>query len=278
MQRTTFPEGTHEAIARVAAELERKAAALQAQADKAREVYCVWDRICTLLSQGWAMHLLNTLHTERLAVEQVVSDSPDLANLVHELQTLAEEKANAVMRDYPSLLEHACSAASLPLDRTSRHPKYTFEQGFFELAVDEGRRLAVVSNYEARLAKLPADVEAVVKTVEKEHRRVFGRRFEGLRVLKSLRKQYLAIINKEGRVDGDPVPIRHITRRLGKNVKGFRTDEFLVDLSRLVMKGPFEIEGRRLDLQQTRDTSQGMLLHDVSGHGYIGFVLFRRVE
>ena len=76
--------------------------------------------------------------------------------------------------------------------------------------------------------------------------------------------------------------LSYITSRYGvvkevseKNVKGFRTDEFLVDLSRLAQDGPFEIDGRRLDLQQTKDTNQGMLLHGAAGRGYVGFIVFK---
>ena len=84
----------------------------------------------------------------------------------------------------------------------------------------------------------------------------------------------MEIIKKINRDDGSSVPIRKITRRL-KNVKGFRTDEFLVDLSWLASEGPFEIEGRRLDLQQTKDTEQGMLLHNAEERGYVGFIVFK---
>lgn len=135
--------------------------------------------------------------------------------------------------------------------------------------------MARLSDNEGRLAEHPADVQAVVETVQKETQRIFGRAFNGSRFLKSLRAQYKAVLKKENQADGASMPIRQITKRLGKNVKGFRTDEFLVDLSRLAEKGPFEVDGRRLDLQQTKDTNQGMLLHGAAARGYIGFIVFK---
>jgi hypothetical protein len=90
-----------------------------------------------------------------------------------------------------------------------------------------------------------------------------------------LRYYYKAIIDKEGKPDGSSVEIRHITSRMGKNIRGFRTDEFNVDLSNLAKKGPFEIDGRKLDLQQTKNTSSGMLLYGAAERGYIGFILFK---
>ncbi len=98
-----------------------------------------------------------------------------------------------------------------------------------------------------------------------------------MKVLSKLRHQYLAIVRRDKESDGASIPIRNLTSRLGKNEKGFRTDEFLIDLSRLVESDHLEIDGRRLDLQQTKDAHQGMLLHGAAGRGYIGFITFRKV-
>lgn len=87
----------------------------------------------------------------------------------------------------------------------------------------------------------------------------------------------MAIIKKENWSDGYSIPIRRITHRLGKNEKGFRTDVFIIQLSRLIEKGPTEIDGRRLDLQQTKDTNQGIHLHGIAGRGYIGYITFKEV-
>jgi hypothetical protein len=51
--------------------------------------------------------------------------------------------------------------------------------------------------------------------------------------------------------DGASIPIRMITRRLGKNVRGFRTDEFLVDLSRLADQG--KVRERIIPLKDSVD-------------------------
>ena len=151
------------------------------------------------------------------------------------------------------------------------------EAEFFQLEVDEQKGIARLSDNEGNLAQLPADVAAIVERVEAERKRICGRRFDGKKFLKGLRTHYLAVIKKEAQQDGASIPIRQITRRMGKNVKRFRTDEFIFDLSRLVDNGPLEIEGVRLDLQQTKDTNQGILLHGKAGRGYIGFIVFRKV-
>lgn len=187
----------------------------------------------------------------------------------------AKEERDLIFRRFPSLLEEAFVNSGLSIDPTSRHPKYTLENGFFRLEIDEKKGIARLLDHEGRLAETPADVKAIVETVRKERQRIFERKYNAKKFLQSLRTQYKVVIRKEKQPDGSSVPIRHITRRLGKNVKGFRTDEFLVDFSRLAQDGPFEIDGRRLDLQQTKDTNQGMLLHGAAGRGYVGFIVFK---
>lgn len=136
--------------------------------------------------------------------------------------------------------------------------------------------MAHVKDREARLASVPADVGAVVEVVGAELRRLFQRPFDGDKFLRKIRSHYLAVLKKEGLKDGDVLPIRRITHRLGKNEKGFRSDEFLVDLSKLAEQGPLEADGVKLDLQQTKDTNQGMLLHGIASRGYVGFIVFRK--
>lgn len=278
MPNDMFPETARQAVAQVSEQLGRRASALQAQADEAGRDRDVWQRLAEQMSHSWSLHVLQSLRKHRQLIDATASASAELRATIAEIQAIADKNARAVMQRYPLFMEQQSAARGLTLDRTSRHPTYTFEDGFFKVAVDERSGMATLSDYERELARIPADVEPVLAAVKNERDRIFGRRFDAKKVLKRLRQQYLGVIKKEGLSDGEAVPIRHITRRLGKNAKGFRTDEFLVDLSRLLQAGLLEIDGRRLDLQQTKDTSQGMLLHRVPSSGYIGFVIFRRVE
>lgn len=231
-------------------------------------VYCEGVGISYPVADGQELSLLTQLKMENHpAVEQL-----------EEVRREARKRADDPVRRFPAYLEEPCRAAALPLDRASRHPRYSFEGGFFQLNVDERSGQARLSDHEGRLAELPSDPDAIAEVVKREHARVFGRTFDGAKFLAKLRNQYLAIVKKDGQSDGLVVPIRRITQWLGKNEKRFRTDEFLVDLSRLVVNGPIEIGGWRLDLQQTKDTDQGMLLHGAAGSGYVGFVVFRKVD
>jgi hypothetical protein len=245
---------------------------------EAEQVEKVWEAFVQFASRGWYIHILNLLNRHVSIFQYLNTENPDKFLVIERTHSMAKEEAKNIIRRYPELLEMAFKNADPPLDSSSRHPRYTLENGFFRLEIDEQRYVARLSDHEGKLAELPADINAVVEKMRQEHKRIFGRPFDGNKFIKHLRKEYLAIVKKDKQQDGASIPIRRITHRLGKNVKGFRTDEFLIDLSKLAQEGPFEIDGKRLDLQQTKDTKEGMLLYGATGRGYIGFIIFREVQ
>lgn len=248
---------------------------LKAKIEEATRVENLWNEYLNFVSKGWVMHLLVLVEKEAPTLKNMRMESHPAIPVIEEAYRIAKEESERIIRRYPAFLEEACRKANLSLDSDSPHPRYTLTSKFFHLEIDDRKKTARLSDHEGRLAELPADVDAVIETILRENKRIFDRPFDGKKFLKQLRMQYKAIVKKQNQQDGASIPIRHITQRLGKNVKSFRTDEFLVDLSHLAEKGPIEIDGRRLDLQQTKDTNQGMLLHGTAGRGYIGFVVFK---
>lgn len=232
----------------------------------------------TYLKKDWPQHVLALLNKESLVIKTIDVDNQTLSDALNSIRDAATDKVSVLQRRFPAFLDEACKAANLPLDRESRDPQYTFAKGFFTLSIDYQKSRARLSDYEGPLREFPADIGAVTEYVQAEHKRVFGKSFDGQKFLKKLRNQYLAIIKKDGIADGSDLPIRRITTRLGKNEKGFRTDEFIVQLSRLIAEGPVEIDARRVDLQQTKDSHQGIYLHGLTGRGYIGYIKFKEVK
>ena len=258
---------------------ESEARDLKRREEEAAQVEAFWDNLVKYLDKHWPIHILHLLERESVLLGRIRTTANENAtSVISALSQNAQKNAAVLKRRFPDTLYQACQEDGLTIHRESRHPRYYFEDKFFTLEINDQRLLARLSDYEGRLDEFPADIGAIIETIQRERRRLFGRQFDGKQFLKKLRKEYLAVLKKEEQEDGASVPIRHITRRLGKNEKGFRSDEFLVDLSRLVTAGPLEITGRRLELQQTKDTHQGMLLHGHATHGYVGFVLFRKVE
>ena len=272
-----FPPHIIDAVREMHASASEESRILKAKLDEAIRIETLWNEYLNFVNKGWVMHLLALLDKSTATLKNMQIEGHPTVAAIEEAYRIAKEESERIIRRYPAFLEEACRKANLPLDADSPHPRYTLANRFFQLEIDDRKKTARLSDNEGRVAELPADIDPVVETIVREHRRVFDRPFDGKKVLKRLRMQYKAILKQQNQQDGASIPIRHVTHRLGKNVKGFRTDEFLVDLSRLAEKGPLEIDGRRLDLQQTKDTNQGMLLYGAAGRGYIGFIVFKEV-
>ena len=198
------------------------------------------------------------------------------ARCIGEIQVHVEEAARRAWLEYPHLLSEECQRQSVVLEERSRHPRYRFAQGFLLLHVKKETKtvIAILSDTERKLGRFPADVQTVVERVRKEELRLFGRGYDGTKLLSTIRQHYSMLLQERGEPDGSLVLLRDLARRLIKGRQGYQIDEFLLDFSRLAREGPFEIDGRRLQLRETRDDKTGMLLHNVGSLGYIGSLSF----
>lgn len=233
------------------------------------------SELVEFVSMGWPFHALSLIENQGDVIERCELE-PFWLRILEELRASAQEQVKNLRFWYSNYLEQACRELRLPLDMSSRHPKYTFEKGFFELTIHRGR-IATLSNSERKLAEFPADIGAVVAKLAVEHKRIFARPYDGRYFLQKLRKHYLDVIDKERLADGADVPIRKIAERITREKNNYQSDQFIVDLSRLAREGPLEIDSRRLELSHTRDDKAGMLLHDVGSLSYVGFVRFEEL-
>ncbi len=273
----SFPNDISDNIKYFYSKKATRAEELKALADEAERAAKVWGELLSFIKKGWPLHIIDIFDKEAPLLKKVQAENHLEDETIAEIYQLAKEKSEIQRKRFPTYFEKACNKAGLIIDSESRHPKYSFHSYFFQLEIDERKGIAHLRNYEGRLSDFPADISAIIEEIQHEYRRIFDRPFEGKKFIKKLYKQYNAILKNEKLDEGTSIPIRHITRRLGKNEKGFRTDIFLVDLSRLLEQGPQEIDGHAIDLQQTKDTNQGMLLYGPVGRGYIGFITFRKV-
>jgi hypothetical protein len=105
---------------------------------------------------------------------------------------------------------------------------------------------------------------------------LFGRDFDTDKFLKSLLTAYQAALREDNREVGDDIPFRRVIHRMGKNLARFALDEFNVDLAQAVKQNKTVVDGHQLHLGHTRNTRQGMLLNELEGSGYVGFIAFRK--
>lgn len=261
---------------RLNSRLKDESVRLKAEADEAQQKSNTISKLLQYLENGWPMHYLYYAKKEKAILDKIRSERPDVISFLDETYIQAKEESDRIMRRYPSVFEEACKKVRITLDANSRHPKYGIKGGFFRVEINEGTRIAKISDFERKLEELPADVEAVAEKIRSEYKRVFGRNFHWKNFLSKIRAQYNKVIAREKAIDGASVPIMEIIKLLKKKERDFRLDEFVADLSKLAEGEPRNLNGKILDLQQTKDTRQGVLLcGSASSRGYIGFIVFR---
>lgn len=269
----TYSEDVINVMNDMAALAQERASTLKSQSHEADKHQRLLNDFAIYMSRGWHLHILSIAdHLSDLPSYLIEKDSHN-ENVINDAIRIAEGERKDIIRRYPKYLSEACHNAGISLDKDCRHPKYTFNERFFTLEVDERRCIAKLYDRGCRLGEFPADIGAVIESVLKEHERIFNRPLNGEKLLKKLRKHYLAVIKQKKAERGSSILIRQIISRLKKE-KGFRLDEFLYDLSRLVSNSSLGVDGYRMELQQTKDTREGLLLHGAAGRGYIGYLVF----
>lgn len=263
-------------LAKAQSELARKAVDhARQQLDQAQRDRCFWDDLAGALERGHPAHARLLLRRESDLFHRIeASDepvAPRLRGLRAELEARARTSAGRFAREFPG----AAREAGLQIDTTSRHPKYTFKQGFLQLEVNERDLTAKVMPRDGAETIVGLDVSLVVDTLRTEQTRLFDRPIEAQTFLRSLYTAYSAIVRSEGSKEGDEIPLRRVTNRMAKNLNRFAADEFNVDLSRLVQTGELLFDGKRVHLNHTRDRRQGMLLQGLESGGYVGFISFK---
>jgi hypothetical protein len=245
------------------------------QLEHAQRARGFWDDLAASLARGHAAQALLLLRREAEVVRDLQGKNDhavqNLRELHVELRDRARSTASSIAREFPT----AVRDAGIQIDTTSRHPTYTFHQGFLRLEMDERNFTAKLVPRDGDEIVVGLDLGLVVETIRSEHTRLFQREVDTQSFLRSLYTAYAAVLRAENRPDGDEVPLRRVTNRLAKNLNRFAADEFNVDLSRLVQKGDLLVDGKRVHLNHTRDRRQGMLLNGLESGGYVGFISFK---
>jgi len=246
------------------------------QLDASRHTQAFWEDLYAALKNGHCAQGLFLLRREADLLRSLeaaeASTVQQLRELHRELQKRTQSAVVRIAREFPQ----AARDAGIEIDSTSRHPSYTFNQGFLRLEMDERRYTAKISPRDGAAIVVGLDLPLVVGTIRSEQARLFRREIDFMVFLRSLQTAYLAVLRAEDRPEGAEVPLRRVTNRLAKNLNRFAPDEFNVDLSRLVQRGDPVVDGKRVHLNHTRDRRQGMLLHGLESGGYVGFISFKK--
>ena len=273
------PEITGPDIISVAAkEAAQKAASLKEELDDCKTLKKFLDELMTFRDKGWILHLKALCDREVERLNRLRESGNICIASIDDLYQQAKQEAKRTPIMFPSNIERLANAKEIVIDRKSRHPRYFFgKDGFLEARVDDQKVSATISSREGKITTLPADPEAILEIVTAELKRLFEREFNGIQFLANMRKAYLAGIKliKDAQ-DGDPIPLREIYKLMAKEAKGYKRDEFLIDLSTLVDRGPSETSGYKFNLQQTKDTQEGVLLLGAAGSGMVSLMVFKK--
>lgn len=242
----------------------------------AQETVKVLRNIESLLAWDQPLSVLTLLNRKKRWIETLQSQGHPLTQILEEVRVQAEEQSDRILRHYPRLFEEACRSEGLDLDKYCRHPRYTFEQQFFAVEINERKKDAVLKVAGKKLAAIGADPVAVAQKVVKEKKRIFERKIDTEAFIEHFYKHYLAVLKEQEKSREDYVSMRSILSSIRREDKKFRFDEFVFDFSRLVRENKFEIEEYRLALRPGPDPDQGIWLHNVENLPYVEVVAFRR--
>lgn len=243
------------------------------QAKRAREF---WDELEDEVSAEHAAQVVFLLNKAEGYLSQLKVSGDPLGPVLDDIQKEAEERARAAAATFGRQFPEAVREAGMEIDSTSRQPRYTFKRGFIRIEVDERHLTANLAPRDGEEIVMGMDVGPLVERLKSEMARIFDRPLNQNAFLKSLYTAYTATLRVERRNEGEEVPLRRVTNRLAKNLNRFAADEFNVDLARLIKSGSLVIENQRLHLNHTRNLRQGMLLHELEGGGYVGFISFKK--
>lgn len=264
---------------------ERQAALARAESERARvgleaavAAEKFWTELVGHLARNEQGSVLLHLNRNREYLQSLETGSVQISEQLDQLHNATLAKARETASRFGRLFPHAARSAGLLIDPSSRHPKYTFRNGFIRLELDEKKLTAKLATREGEEIEYGLDLELIIAALNDEHSRLFERDFSPEPFLRSLHKAYTAVLRSDKLSDGTEVPIRRVSNRLGKNLSRFSTDEFNIDLARVVQSGHTSVEGRQLHLNHTRNTRQGMLLHGLEQGGYVGFISFKTEE
>ncbi len=256
---------------------------LQAQLTEAKRLKVLLDALKSFKERSLPLHVKALCDKESAFLKGLGGKNHPAIPAIRELYGEMNSRGSNAIRDIPGDLEKLAKTEGLTIDFSrSGHPKYCFESGgLIEVEVQDKKLEAKVSTREGVLAKIPADAAAIIEIVKQEKKRLFDRPFAGSRLLADMRSAYTMALKSKKAADGDPVPLREVFDLMNRKIstrKGYKSDEFLVDLSKLVLEGPGETKGYRFELQQTKDVQEGMLPLGEAGRGMVNLLIFKKTN
>jgi len=237
--------------------------------------YKIVDQIFLALKEERYAQILEIWKKDSATITNI-GNSNNLSEIFLEINNLAKQKCQEIVKKYPVLLEEACKKENINIDETSRHPKYTFCGNFITLEIDEKNYRANAYTSFGNLFRTPLDLSLVIPQLKKEIDRIFNRPFNPNEFIKNIYEYYREILKEEDKKPEEYITIRKITEKIKKKKNNYRMDEFVVDLSKF-MKDQNDY-GFKINIQHTKNYNSGILIYGFEHHGYIERISITKKE
>src|SRR5262249_13889742 len=137
---------------------ERQVESARQQLDQAQHTHRLWEALSGFIRKGYPSQALLLLRDESDFIRRFPASEAHVVErlrlLYGELETRARSVASGFGRSFPA----AAREAGIQIDTTSRHPKYTFNQGFLKLDLDERELTAKLIPRDGQPMRMGIDV------------------------------------------------------------------------------------------------------------------------
>lgn len=228
-------------------------------------------------------------------IEDIERDYPESKGLLHSLNEIADKEIEKSLSHLFKNLKSEIEKLDLKLDWwfpevvEGSLPKITVNK-MIEIEIDRKNNKVKVND---QIIK-GFNINEICSAISKENKRLFSRKFNADRFLENLFDAYLTLTKKKNYNLGDAIPILDVYHLLilsnqpkkfwnnpiKSNFKPYMTDEFSVDVSRLLKEKKVETKnGFKLELVSSRSPKDSIFLAMPNGDRvYRGMIRFKRVK
>lgn len=125
----------------------------------------------------WCHYLNEVLDQDRVKKLEELSDKNPFVS-AEDLEKIAKHEAEKCLIDLPKTLPEALDSVGLPVDGTSKFPKFTIRENYIKIEINERSFKASITPTNGKTIEVNADVPSIVKIVVAEDQRLFSKDFD----------------------------------------------------------------------------------------------------
>lgn len=124
----------------------------------------------------WCHYTNEVLDEKRIKKLRAMGDTNSV-DLVNDLAIVAKIKAEKFVGDLVTALPEALASVGLPVDATSKFPKFTVKETYIKIEINEKSLKATITPSNGKSIDVNADITSILGTVLAENHRLFDKNF-----------------------------------------------------------------------------------------------------